>query len=181
MSCRDSVQRAGGAARAAVDDVGVDHRCRHVGMPQQFLHGADVRSGLEQVGGKAVSERVRVDQLVDACLLGCDLHRPLDVALAPVVAPHAAAARVGAVGRCGEDVLPGPFGCCARILAGDGVWHFDIGVAGRQVDVVPAAAFVDVLDQVFHHAARKHGHAVFVALAFSDGDQTPREIDVLNA
>ena len=45
----------------AVERVGEDHRGGHVGVAQQVLHGADVRSGLEQAGGEGVTQHMRRD------------------------------------------------------------------------------------------------------------------------
>jgi hypothetical protein len=36
--------------------MGVDHRRRHIGMPQQFLHRADVVAGLQQMRRERVSD-----------------------------------------------------------------------------------------------------------------------------
>ena len=35
----------------------VNQRCPHISVPRQFLNGADIVIGLEQVCGKGVSER----------------------------------------------------------------------------------------------------------------------------
>ena len=50
------VQGAYHAARAPVQDVGVDLRGLDVTMAQQLLHGADVIAGFKQVGGEGVSD-----------------------------------------------------------------------------------------------------------------------------
>jgi hypothetical protein len=36
--------------------MGVDHRRRHIGMPQQFLHRADVVAGLQQMRRERVAD-----------------------------------------------------------------------------------------------------------------------------
>ena len=43
---------------AALDSMGVDHRCPDVTMPKQFLNRSDVVIGLQQVAGKTVAEGV---------------------------------------------------------------------------------------------------------------------------
>ena len=40
-------------------DVGVDLSCRQFTMTEQFLHASEVGPAVEQVGGEAVSQRVR--------------------------------------------------------------------------------------------------------------------------
>src|SRR5690606_4187086 len=48
------VQRTQHAARATVEDMRVDLRRRHVLVPEQLLDRPDIRTALQQVGGKAV-------------------------------------------------------------------------------------------------------------------------------
>ena len=60
--------------RAAGEHVGVELGGGHVLVAEQFLHRADVGAGLEQVGGKAMAQRVRSQRLVDAGLLRGPAH-----------------------------------------------------------------------------------------------------------
>ncbi len=48
---------------AAVEDVGVDHRCLHVLVSEECLDGADVRAVFRKVGRKRVAEPMRCDPL----------------------------------------------------------------------------------------------------------------------
>src|SRR5437588_7062585 len=45
----------------------VDLRRRDVRVAEHRLHGAQVGAALEQMGGEAVAQRVRIDALLDAC------------------------------------------------------------------------------------------------------------------
>jgi len=56
------------ASRAAVEDVGVDHRGAHVLVTEQLLNGADVAPVLEQMGGEGMTEAVRGGPLGEASL-----------------------------------------------------------------------------------------------------------------
>ena len=38
--------------------MGIDHRCTHVLVPQEFLHGANVVALLQEVSRKAMAERI---------------------------------------------------------------------------------------------------------------------------
>ena len=58
-----SVQRAGCADAGALHDVSVDLGGADIAVAQQLLHGADVGTGLEQVGSEAVAKGVRVHGL----------------------------------------------------------------------------------------------------------------------
>ena len=51
----EAVERAGGAGRGRLQDMGVDHGRADVGVAEQLLHGADVGAGLEQVGGERMA------------------------------------------------------------------------------------------------------------------------------
>jgi len=49
-----------------LQDVGVDHRRLHVGVPKELLDGADVVAVLEQVRGERVPQRVAAGVFLDA-------------------------------------------------------------------------------------------------------------------
>lgn len=55
---------------AAVEDVGVDHGARDVGVAEQFLDGADVVTRFQQVGCEAVAEGVAGGRLRQAGAAG---------------------------------------------------------------------------------------------------------------
>ena len=59
VATAQAVQRAAHRAAAHAQHVGVDHRGADVGVAQQFLHGADVVTRLQQMGGKRMAQRVR--------------------------------------------------------------------------------------------------------------------------
>jgi hypothetical protein len=58
-------QRAAYPTGAVAQHVGVDHGRGNVAVAQQFLHGADVVSALEEVAGEGVPEAVAGDSFVD--------------------------------------------------------------------------------------------------------------------
>jgi hypothetical protein len=51
-----------------VQNMCIDHRRRNVAVPEELLHGADVRARLEQVGCEAVPKRVAADGFRDVRL-----------------------------------------------------------------------------------------------------------------
>jgi hypothetical protein len=55
---RSAVEGAADGSCAAVEDVGVNHRGGDVVVAEELLDGADVVTGLEEMGGKGMSERV---------------------------------------------------------------------------------------------------------------------------
>jgi hypothetical protein len=61
------------------------------------------------------------------------------------------------------------------------VRQLDVGVAGGQIDGVPAFALGQHLAQLGCQALRQHHGAVFVALAGAHGDAAGGEVDILHA
>lgn len=78
MSSKSIIQRTFHRPRAALQDtfaslstgVGVVHGGLDVFVAEQFLHGANVVSILEQVGGKRMAEGVGGNMFVDLCAAG---------------------------------------------------------------------------------------------------------------
>ena len=58
-----SIKRTLIAAATAVHHVGIDHRRRHILVPEQFLDGADVVSRLKQLCREAVPQYMGTDPL----------------------------------------------------------------------------------------------------------------------
>lgn len=57
LFCRTQpIRRALDAIRAALANVGVDHRGADVGVAEEFLDRSDICPGLEEVGGEGVPE-----------------------------------------------------------------------------------------------------------------------------
>jgi hypothetical protein len=50
-------------------DVGIDHGGGDIDMSEEFLDGANISSGFQQVGCEAVSERMAGDSFGDAVLI----------------------------------------------------------------------------------------------------------------
>ena len=50
---------------AMVKHVGIDFGSAEITVAQLLLHRTNIRAGLQQVGGKAVSQRVATGKLID--------------------------------------------------------------------------------------------------------------------
>ncbi|MOA10587.1 hypothetical protein D3C78_1304840 [compost metagenome] len=61
-------------------------------MAQQLLHRADVLTTLQQMGRKAVAQRMRRSKLDDPSRLHCPLEAPLDALLVDMVTANCARA-----------------------------------------------------------------------------------------
>lgn len=80
--------------------MGVDHCRFEIDMPEQFLDGADIFAGFEEVGGKAVAEGVTGDFLGDAAFADGGGDGGLDRGLVEMMSPQ-----LGLVGGGNELVL----------------------------------------------------------------------------
>jgi hypothetical protein len=105
----EPIRRAPHRVPSPVQHVRVNHRRRHMPMPQQLLIRADVVPVLEQVGGERVPQRMAGDTLRQARLPGRLFHRTLNHRFVKMVPPPAAVARAVQVSppRGGHE-LPGP-------------------------------------------------------------------------
>ncbi|GFR79864.1 hypothetical protein ElyMa_005886400 [Elysia marginata] len=52
-----------------IKDMCVYHRCIHIGVAKQFLHGANIVTAFQQVGGKTVTEGMAAGVLMNAGLV----------------------------------------------------------------------------------------------------------------
>ena len=75
--------------------MGVDHRSLDVFVTEEFLHGADIVTRFEQVGGKGVPEGMAAGWLIETSQLNGLLHRSLQIALVEVMTAGLARAWVG--------------------------------------------------------------------------------------
>jgi len=174
----------GGAAdaeAALVEDVGVDHRGREFPVAEQFLDGADVVAGFEQVGGEAVAQCVAGGRLGDAGGTDGAADGALDAALVQVVAADDARVRVAPEGGCREEPVPRPLQAGVRVLAREGVRQMDSRPAVPPVGLPESAGVLELPGERRTEVCREHGAAILVALAGSHGQFPAIEIDILHA
>ena len=69
-----SIQGTFYAHRTLSQDMRVNHGGFHIGVSQQFLHGADVVAGLEQMRRKAMPKGVTARRLQDPRFAHCGLN-----------------------------------------------------------------------------------------------------------
>src|SRR5262245_42803134 len=86
-------------------------------MAEERLHGANVVSVLEEMGGKRVPKGVTGDALRDADSLRGGADGVLQDGFVQVMAAPLAGFRVAVRPRCGEDPLPAPITPGTRRLA----------------------------------------------------------------
>ena len=83
-----TIQRAFHPAAALAHDMGVYHRSGDIFMAQQFLDRPDVRSGLQSVRGKTVTERMAAHALLDSHPRHRRLDRPVNRRFVQMMPPH---------------------------------------------------------------------------------------------
>ncbi len=106
-------------------------------MTEEFLDGADVVAGFEQVGGEGVAEGVGTDGFDDPGGFGSGAHGLLHGTFVEVVAAQEAAAGIFGypVGR--EDILPPPLRAGVGVFARQRVGEIDAAGAACQIFHVP--------------------------------------------
>jgi len=89
------IDRTGNTLTTFVEDVGVDHRGTDIGMTQQLLHGTNVVTAFQSMGGERMPEcmrRRRLGQVRIACRL---FHGSLNGLLLDIVATNRSTAGIG--------------------------------------------------------------------------------------
>lgn len=195
----ESIEGAFDAGGAESADVGVDHGGGDVGVAEQFLDGAEILTGFEEVGGEAMSEGMAGNFFGDLGFLDSGGDGGLDGRFVGMVSAELAAvvvgdelfwgffferfAGVGIEGESvgGEEVLPGERLADLGPFAGEGVGEPDPAGAGGQVVFVEFADGLDLLAQVGFEGAGEWDAAVFVTFGLSDGDLASFEVDIFDA
>lgn len=118
-ACGRSIKRAADCVGAAVQHMGVNLGGLDIFVAEQFLHCADVVARLEEVGGKAVAQRVGRDRFVQAGLARSSAHRALDDTFVQMEAVKRAVLSLGIPGevRRGKNELPSPLPLSIGIFA----------------------------------------------------------------
>jgi hypothetical protein len=101
-------------------DVGVYLRGGYVPVPEELLHGADVLTVFQQVGGERVAKGVGAGAFGDAGMPDRVPDRPLKDRLMEVVTAVLAGRPIDVDSGDREDPLPRPFAASVRVLAGEG-------------------------------------------------------------
>ena len=99
--------------------MGVDHGSGYIGMAKQLLHGTDVGSVRQQVGGEGMTQGMGRHPLGEIGSPGRLADGILKSGILDVMAPPDAAARVQRQLARGEKPLPGPL----RASRGNFVLH----------------------------------------------------------
>jgi hypothetical protein len=96
-------------ARPPAQHVRIDHRRTHIRMAEQLLHGEDVITRFQQVGGERMAQRVRRRRLSDRGVAQRLSHGALKRLIAEMMPANDATSRIDRAVFGGKHELPGPF------------------------------------------------------------------------
>src|SRR5262245_60854665 len=164
---------------AAVEDVCVDHRGADIAMAEKLLHGPNVVPALEEMGGEAVTQRMRPDGLAQTGGARGELDGALQDGRVYVVSTTSAGARINRQLRRRKHPLPGPLPFRMRPFTRQRVGQQDATETGRQIAPVGGVYGPQVPAQRFDHPHRQHGDAIAATLALAHDDLAALEVNIL--
>jgi len=176
-----SVQWAAHGCVVPGDEVGVGHSGFEVFVADEFLDGADVVAGFQEVDGEGVAEGGAGDGFGDAGQLGCFSDGSLGAAFAEVVAAGFAGAGVNGEVAGGEDVLPGPVAVGVGVSASECGREVDVAVARFQVALVDHSDAAQVFSKGLDEAFREYGDAGYFSGGVAHVDLAMVEVEVPDA
>src|SRR6202051_4487537 len=159
----------------------VEHRCGHIGVTEQFLHRANVRARLEQVGGKAVTKGMATRRLRYARLVHGRLHRALHDFLVSMMADRSACIRIPAQRARREDPLPAPLDCRGGVFARKRSRQPNSRLPQSALTLEAIQQFRKIFTQRRHQALRQYGHPILAALRIAHDDFAALEQEILDA
>ncbi len=162
------VQRARHTATAAVQHMRVDHGCRNVRVPKQFLHRANVVPGLKKVRCKRMTQSVGRDGLEDAGARRRRLDCSLDALLIDMVTAYRPRTRIDRRPLRSKNILPAERCCSGRIFSCQRVRQPDVAPAIDDIRVMLRLALGNLQSQWLDKLCSQHRYTVFSALAIPD-------------
>jgi len=149
-------------------------------VSEKFLDGTDVIAIFEEVGRKAVAERMAGDAFADAGALDSLVNGALEDGLVHVVSALDFGLGIDPTAVLGKHPLPGPLAGRGGVLLGQRVGQEHPAPALSEVFLMDAADAGQVVLQQRNQGRGKHRHAVFVSLSRADKHLGPFEIEVLD-
>src|SRR5690606_27377677 len=159
----------------------VARRGGDVGVTEQFLDGAIVVAGLEEMGREGVTESVAGDWFAQACGLGGGAEAALHDRLVQMVAPKLTGSGIAMLAGGGEYPLPRPLAMRVRVLRGEALGQGHVARACDDVGVVLDLDVTKVVCERLSYAVGEHGATVPSTFAAVNGDPASFEFDVLDA
>ncbi len=155
-------------------------------MPEEFLNGADVVSGFEEMGSEGVAQGVGGNALLNPRFGGGSADGALQTRWVYVMAidgrplPCRLSGVVGTPGSR-KDVLPSQFSGCARVFFGQGIGEVNFAGAFGKVFLVEETDALHLTMQGGDGGIGERHDAVFGSLAVANGDGAILKIKVFDA
>jgi hypothetical protein len=158
--------------------MGVDLGGLHVAVPHQLLHGPDVVTGLQQVGGKAVAQGMGRRRLAEAGGPHRLLERPLDPGGIDMVPFHPARNGVDRTAGGRKKIPPAGFRGRVRVLTRARSRQRDLAIAVGKIGFPDPPRLLDLLA---HTARQRFGgyETVLGPLPAADHHLPVAEVQVL--
>ena len=149
-------------------------------MAEQFLHGADVVAGHEQVCGEAVAQGVGRRRFRQTRIAHRLLDGPLYAFFVGVMAAGDAGAGIDRQLPGREHVLPAPLALGVGVFSLQGIGQIDRAVTRAQILFVQAFDPRQVALQRLDQGERERRDAIFSAFAVAHQHFPPLEVDILD-
>ncbi len=163
------------------DDHHINHRRRHIAMPEELLHRADVIAVFQQLGGKTVTHHMRTDALRDAGAPGRLRQRLLDHRLVQMVPGRRPESRIAADPASRKHKLPPPLGRRIRELAIQRERQDDSPESFGQITLMNTPHVLQVLRQRLPRSRGQHRHPILATLPLPHDDLIAIEVEILDA
>ena len=160
--------------------MGVNHSGTNVFVTEEFLHGANIISRFEEVGGKRMAEGVTGDAFGEAQKLDGFSNDLLDGSLTEMMSPHQPGVGVGRASRGRKDILPAPFSTGIRVFLGQGMGQVNTAIPGLEVFLVEQFDPLQMGLQGSSDLLREYGAPVFVPFALVDDELILGKINIFD-
>ena len=127
------IQRTFDAQPRLLHHMRINHRRRHILVPQQPLHCADIITRFQQPGRERMPQRMTRRRLRDVRQAHRRLDRSLQALFIDMVSPDLAAPGITRQRSGGENVLPAPFPFRIWILPAQGQRQINRTVTAPQI------------------------------------------------
>ena len=146
-------------------------------MAEQLLYGADILTGLEEMGREAMAEGVATGGLEDAGVTDGAADGALQGALRGVVPADDAGSGVGGPSSGREEVLPAELTVGLGVLLRQGMGEEDAAMAVIEVLLMEDADVIDLATQGVFQGPGQQGGAILLPLAVADDDVPLAEVE----
>ena len=161
--------------------MGVDHGGFDILVTEEFLHGANVISALQKMGGKGVAKGVGSDAFIYFCGLCCDSNGFLEGGFMNMMAAGDPCFSFGVKCWRGKNELPYPLFVGGGVFFIESEGHLNRAKTSGQVFLVDGFCLGEVFAHRRNDAVWEHGDAIVSAFSIVDKDAMIFKVNVLDA